>query len=175
MESRIPVGWNHLELSELIMKSKEKVIVAWIGRSLSKEDMLTLCNYLGVQSRQLKVGTREIWQQEIEKDCYVAHYHDGTGTEVDCDNPSAVHFTLQEWGLIHGNDPEYKNKTGDVLISTFDTIRKKRVIVDGIHRAAVMSSEYSNSSDFADRRIYEWYGPYVKQLFPFDFKQFYRV
>jgi hypothetical protein len=171
----MPTQWNHLDLHEIIMKSKKLVKVAWIGWIQSKEDILTICNSLGVQARQLTVGTRDVWKQEIEKDCYVVQYHDGKGTEVDFDYPRATHFTVQEWGIKHGKDPEYKNKTGDVLISAFDTFREKRVIVDGIHRAAVMSSEYSNNSDFADRRIYEWYGPYLKEIFPYDFKQFYRV
>jgi hypothetical protein len=168
MENSIPTGWTPLDLCELIMKSKDLVIVA-IGRNHSKEDMLTICRNLGVQARQLKIGSREVWQQEIE------NYHDGTGTQVGFDNPRAVHFTVEEWGIKYGNDPEYQNKAGNILISAFDTIRKKRVIVDGTHRASVMSSEYSNNSDFPDRRILEWYGPNVKEIFPYDFMQFYRI
>jgi hypothetical protein len=175
MENLVPSGWNHLDLQELIRKTKELTLVAWIGGILSPQDVLTKCNELDVQARRLKVGTREVWQNEIENNGYVVSYHDGKGNLANYNDPNAVHYTLQEYGAIHGNDPEYQSKTGDVLISAFDTIKKKRVIVDGIHRAAVMSSEYSKDSDFTDRKVYEWYGPNVKEIFPYDFMQFYRV
>jgi hypothetical protein len=73
-----------------------------------------------------------------------------------------VHFTVQDFGTKHGNDPEYQNKTGDILIGAFDTVKNKRVIVDGIHRVAVMSSAHSKNSDYTNRIVYEWYGPSVK-------------
>lgn len=89
-------------------------------------------------------------------------------------NPKAVHFTVQDFGTKHGNDPKYQSKTGDILISAFDTVKNKRVIVDGIHRAAVMSSVYSKDNDYTNRIVYEWRGSNVSEIFPYDFMQFYR-
>jgi hypothetical protein len=166
--------WTNLDLQELIKRSRELILVAWIGKILSPQDMLTRGDKLGIQARQLKIGTQEVWQQEIEPDCYVVRYHDGTGKQVNYDDTKAVHFTVQDWGAKHGNDPEYQNKIGNILVSAFDTIKNKRIIVDGVHRGAVMSSAYSKDNDYTDRVVYEWYSPNVKEIFPNDFKQFYR-
>jgi hypothetical protein len=62
-----------------------------------------------------------------------------------------VHYTLQQYGNKYGaeysNNPKYRSKTRDILVSAYDTFKNKRVIVDGIHRAAVMSSTYSGRDD----------------------------
>jgi hypothetical protein len=172
MEDPLSSRWTQLDLRELVRKNAEQTVVAMID--LQPEDLLTLCNKIGVQARQLKVGTRDVWQKEVAKDGYVVRYHDGKGRDAKCDDPKAVHYTLQDWGAKHGNDPEYQSKTGDILISAFDTIKNKRVIVDGVHRGAVMSSKYSRDSDYSDRIVYEWYGHKVRVIFPYDFMQFYR-
>ena len=169
MEYPNPSKWTNLDLQELIKSSRELILVAWIGKILSPQDLLTKCNELGIQATQLKVGTRKVWQQEIETNCYVVRYHEGTGKEVNYDDPNAVHFTVQDWGVKHGNDPEYQKKTGNILISAFDTIKNKRVIIDGVHRGAVMSSAYSKDNDYTDKIVYEWYGSNVKDIFPYDF------
>jgi hypothetical protein len=101
----------------------------------------------------------------IEENGYLVRYHD---------DQNAVHYTLREWGAMNGDNPKFKEKTGDILISAYDTLKNKRVILDGVHRGAVMSSVHSNESDFVNRIVYEWFGRNVKELFPNDFKQFYR-
>lgn len=142
------------------------------------EHLLAKCNLIGVIGRQLNVGTKEVWQDEIENNGYVVDYHDGKYNSISVmDDSNAMHYTLQEYGDKHGfeysNNPKYRSKTCDILVSAYDSIKDKRVIVDGIHRAAVMSSKYSDDSDFANRIVYEWYGDKVNGIFPYDFKPFY--
>jgi hypothetical protein len=174
--------WNHLDLHVLIRVSIKNVYVDWIGHpghGLSPEVVLAKCNELGVKARQLKVGTREVWQNEIENNGCVVDYHDVKGNPAGVVNDSnAVHYTLQEYGAKYGakysSNPKYRSKTDDILVSAFDTFKNKRLIVDGIHRGAVMSSEYSSDSDYSKRIVYEWYGDKVKEIFIYDFNPFYR-
>lgn len=175
METAISSEWTPLDLRVLVRQTKNEAQGYWIGKFEPEEQGLQMCNKTGVKGKQLKIGTREVWQEEIETDCYVVSYHDGMGKEVDYNDPTAVHFTVQEYGTKHGNETEYQSKIGDILISALDTVKNKRVIVDGIHRAAVMSSKHSKNSDYTGRIVYEWYGPNVKEIFPYDFMQFYRV
>jgi hypothetical protein len=179
MENAVPYGWSDLDLNELIMISKNEIRIAWIGSNLSSQELLIKCNELGLKARQLKVGTREVWQHEIENDGNVVDYHDGKGNPASVMyDLSAVPFTLKEYGDKYGAEyskkPKYRSKTRDILVSAFDTLKNKRVIVDGIHRGAVMSSKYSDDSDFSNRIVYEWYGDKVKEIFTFDFNPFYR-
>jgi hypothetical protein len=107
---------------------------------------------------------------EIENNGYVVDYHDGKYNPASVMNDSnAVHFTLKEYGDKYGaeysKEPKYRSKTRDILITAFDTLKNKRVIVDGIHRGAVMSSKYSDDSDFSYRVVYEWNGDKVKEIF----------
>lgn len=107
------------------------------------------------------VGTRQVWQDEIENNGYVVDYHDGKcNTANILYDSKAMHYTLQQYGKKYGADysknPIYRSKTRDILVSAYDTFKNKRVIVDGIHRAVVMSSEYSDASDFSNRIVYEW-------------------
>jgi len=169
--------WVQLDLMKLIRVSIDNVIVDWIGHpghKLTPEVVLKKCNIVGVKARQLKIGTRQVWQNEIENDGYVVDCHDGRGNAVGAYDPSAVHFTLKEYGVKYGNNPDYQNRTGDILVSAFDISKNKRVIVDGIHRGAVMSSKYSNDSDYSQRIVYEWYGDRVGEIFTYDFMPFYR-
>jgi hypothetical protein len=167
------VGWTSLSLGELIRESKRLIKGYWIGRLESEEKVLAKCTQIGIRARQFRIGGKEIWQQEIQDDCNVVRYHDRMGKEVNYDDQNAVHIKAQDLGAKYGNDPEYQSKTGAILISAFDTFKRKRVIVDGVHRAAVMSSIFSKNSDYTDRILYEWYG-HVRAIFPYDFMQFYK-
>ena len=183
MDNPLSSGWVQLDLIELIRVSIENdnVRVAWIGHQYkqSPEHLLALCDLIEVKARQLKVSTREVWQNKIDNSGYVVDYHDGNGNPANVMTDSkAVHYTLQQYGDKYGaeysNNPKYRSKTRDILVSAYDTFKNKRVIVDGIHRAAVMSSTYSDDSDYSNRIVYEWYGDKVNELFPYDFKPFYR-
>lgn len=79
-KTRSPFRWTNLDLLELIKKSNDLLLVAWIGHTLSLQELLTRCIELEIQARQLRIGTRVVWQQET--DYYVVSYHDGTGKDV---------------------------------------------------------------------------------------------
>jgi hypothetical protein len=182
MDNPTTPKWDPVDLNEIIKISIDNVLVDWIGHpghGLSPEVVLVKCNKLGLEARQLKVGTREVWRNEIENNGYVVDYHDGKGNSANVVTDSnAVHYTLQEYGTKHGakysSNPKYRSETDNILVSAFDTFKNKRVIVDGIHRGAVMSSKYSSESDYSKRIVYEWYGNKVNEIFTYDFSPFYR-
>ena len=70
MDNPLSSGWVQLDLIELIRVSIENdnVRVAWIGHQYkqSPEHLLALCDLIEVKARQLKVSTREVWQNEID-------------------------------------------------------------------------------------------------------------
>jgi type II secretory pathway component PulL len=99
MEASISSGWDEFDLKELVKVSMENVIVDWIGHpeyKRSLEVVLAKSNEAGVKARQLKIGSKQVWQEMIEKDSYLVRYQD---------NQNIVHFTVKKWGELHGCDP----------------------------------------------------------------------
>jgi hypothetical protein len=94
MENPIPSGRTHLDLHELIEKANELIKVDWVGKHLSSQEVLTKCNKIGVQARQLRIGTKGVWQVDIAKDGLLVCYHDGNSATVD--NEKVFNTTFQE-------------------------------------------------------------------------------
>jgi hypothetical protein len=54
-------------------------------------------------------------------------------------------------------------------VTAYDTKKDKRLIIDGIHRAAILTSETEKQCSMPSARIYECYGDNVDKIFPCDF------
>jgi hypothetical protein len=61
------------------------------------------------------------------------------------------------------------SKNDSDFMTAYDTKKDKRLIIDGIHRAAILTSETEKQCSMPSARIYECYGDNVDKIFPCDF------
>lgn len=170
MVDSFPGPWVDLNMNDLVQQTRIEAKIIWL--QLPNPVLLPLCEILGIRSRQCRISTRDVWEQ-FANSCYVVSYHDRHGNDVNWDRPEARHYTLQDWVSMHGNNPSFR-RSGNIIISVYDSVKEKRVIVDGIHRGALLSSWNSGQDNqFSENSVYEWYGPFVNVIFPCDLCHFY--
>jgi len=120
-------------LDDLVDHSRKEVKIAWF--SASNSILLPLCDKIGIRSRQCRISYPEVWQAYANT-CLVVSYCDDRGNDIGWFAPQAKHRTLQDWAVLHGDDPSFK-RPGRIFVSAYDTAKCKTIMVDGIHRAAV--------------------------------------
>ncbi|MFZ0893362.1 MAG: hypothetical protein WAZ77_02560 [Candidatus Nitrosopolaris sp.] len=59
----------------------------------------------------------------------------------------------------------------NVIITIFDATKQKRLIVDGIHRAAALTIASETGVSIPDVKVMECYGDRIDVLFPCDAHQ----
>ena len=57
------------------------------------------------------------------------------------------------------NSLEIDLLTDDIIITAYDTDKRKRLIIDGIHRASILTNECD--VEFSPVKIYECYGSWL--------------
>jgi hypothetical protein len=73
---------------------------------------------------------------------------------------------------IPKNDSDFmrtRDFENDIIVTAYDTKKDKRLIIDGIHRAAILTPETEKQCSMPSARIYECYGDNVDKIFPCDF------
>jgi hypothetical protein len=130
-------------------------------------------------------GLREIFKSSNTKarECVI---HDITCWKKFSNSCVVTHFKPEEWsrGLYTLEDflllPDVRDDTrfsrlgsedNLKIITAYHTTIKKRVIVDGIHRATALETETRNKkrSTIPKVSIWECYGDLVHTIFPFEF------
>jgi hypothetical protein len=147
-------GWTNLEMHKLIEKS-EALEVLWF-RLANKEEQSKLCNILGIGARQLRITTIDEWKK-LALTSLTVHYHDQKGNGANWFDLGARSYTVQEQSL---KQPLIRNGefTNNTIISVYDTVKKKRVLVDGNDRATILTTESrSQTKAIIDIMLYEWY------------------
>ena len=102
-----------------------------------------------------------------------------TLVRIDWHSPDAVNYPLRELAVDTKGSPEFIRKFdpltfepedfGDnVLVTACDTKKNRRIILDGTHRAVILTNESNMKLLFPSASIIECYGDEVDRLFPFD-------
>ena len=75
--------------------------------------------------------------------------------------------------VLHGDDLSFQ-RPGIIIVSAYDAAKCKRIIVDGIHQAAVITRRHTNQTEqFPTTIVYKWNGPFLNTIFPCDFCHLY--
>jgi hypothetical protein len=85
----------------------------------------------------------------------------------------ATPYTIQQWSSIQPlrRNGEFTDKT---IISAYDMVKKKRILLDGNKRATILTSEnQSQMKPNIEISLYEWYGERVNMIFPCEFCHLY--
>jgi hypothetical protein len=56
-------------------------------------------------------------------------------------------------------------------MTVYDEKKSKRLIIDGLHRAAALTMAYEDNTPISDVKIVECYGEHVDIIFPLDIHQ----
>lgn len=59
----------------------------------------------------------------------------------------------------------------NIILTVFDDRRSKRLIIDGLHRAAALTMACEEEVSISDVKILECYGEHVEIIFPLDVHQ----
>lgn len=127
---------------------------------------------MGIRARQLRITTIDEWRK-LAQTCLTVHYHGQKEKGANWFESGAKSYTLQQWSSIQ---PLKKNQefTDNTIISVYDRLKKKRILVDGNDRATILTSEdQSQTKPNIDILLYEGYGEHVNMIFPCEFCQFY--
>ncbi|MBI4548286.1 MAG: hypothetical protein HY707_09915 [Ignavibacteriae bacterium] len=172
--------WNPLLEKTYIDETRKATQVIWLGRIavlnqyvvrlVTDNDLLCLFKIIGLCTRQCSIDSYDQWNHFADS-CYLVRYkNDKQWQREDAEN-----YTLKEFASDKQNDPEFTRQgefTGNIIISAYDTQRDKRVIIDGIHRATILTNECEKQLRIPNATIYECYGDKVDRIFSCDFCHF---
>lgn len=181
-------AWQPLALTDFIVQARQRTGVIWWGgggtvplgptpiafRFLSQDDLEALFRVLGIATRQYEIRGFEEWNR-FAKSCHTVSYKDGKGWQL----IDAKNYSLEDLAKDNIEEPSFVRRIdqvshapeefGDgVIVTAYDTMKRKRLILDGIHRAAIMTNESKSRTRLPRATVIECYGNKVNQLFPFD-------
>ena len=181
MADRFQGQWDPLGEQTYIDETRKATQVIWLGRIAvlnqqyvvqlaTDDDLISLLKISGLGTRQCSIGSYDAWESFSES-CYLVRYKNGKQWQ----HEDAENYTLKEFASEKQNDPEFARKgefTHKIIISAYDTQRDKRVIIDGVHRATILTNECEKRLRIPNATIYECYGGTVDRIFPCDFSHF---
>jgi hypothetical protein len=166
--------WMDLGMKELIQHSKAPHTLDVMWFNAPSTELFGLCNILGIRGRQLHITTIDDWRK-LAITCLTVHYHDQKDKDANWFDLGARSYTIKKWSLKQPIKRQGQF-TNNAITSVYDTVRKKRILIDGNKRATVLTTEdQSQTKPDIDILIYEWYGKHVNMIFPCDFCQLYRT
>ena len=184
--------WEALEPDIYLDTTRDNTGVIWLGRRCFVHVNGTMVANFGLPNEELKaimgLYALKTWQCTIESSSewnqfatssYLVRYKN----DKDWKCPNAENEILQEFAIRKEQDAEFIRRIDpqthnaeefktDAIITAFDSKLCKRVIVDGIHRAVIMTNENRTGKRTPHARIYECVGETVDRLFPPDFGHF---
>jgi hypothetical protein len=160
----IDVKWKEIanyEFTDSANGPENMVRVLWSGNLADN-----------TKARECFIRSECEWNSLRLEDSYLPKYKKGKSWS----DSSAYNFTLKEYTLQ--SDFEVKNKAKEALNkfrqlqikSAYQSAIKKRLIVDGVHRAVALQLKVYNHENIPDIRLLECYGADVSKSFPCDFK-----
>ena len=165
-----------MSLSEYIEITKQFRGI-WLMK-LTDQNLIGLFQQLGLKAKQCEIdGSYEEWHEFYES-CYTVWYKDKiTGKQTRWESPTAQNYSLRELAekmeCIHENDFIRKGEFEQHnIITAYDQERDLRLLVDGIHRASILTMETVRHSKPPFAQIYELRGSRIDQVFVCDFLHF---
>ena len=142
---------------------------------LPEHELVSLFDALDIRARTFSVRGFAEWDS-FSKSGITVRYKNG----LDWHSKTAVNYSLRDLASDTKGNPEFSRRVDplsleprdfedDVIVTAYNPVRKQRLIVDGIHRAAILTNESNDKSAFPSARVIECYGEKVDWLFPCDF------
>jgi hypothetical protein len=180
-------NWNFVSHQEYILETRKRTRIIWLGNTFSYfqdgsiicyverfslNELVTLFSATGTQSKKISIGSCNEWK-DFSDSCYSISCKNGKNwKDVDAKKES-----LKEW-MIRTNvsaKPEFqfneKKFQDNVIITTYDDGKQKRLIIDGLHRGAALTMACTNQNRIPPVTIFECSGNLVTTIFPFDIIQ----
>ena len=157
------VNWSQLDSMNYVSSLMYETGVIWLGRKVAildphcmpitkislvpPEEMVILFNNTNTLTSQCTIRNCYEWNQFVQS-CYVLRCKDNKSWK-DSDGEK---MNLKEWSEHNRNNSEFcrtgsKPFTKDVVFTIYDSIRCKRLIIDGTHRATILTNECENKND----------------------------
>ena len=173
--------WAPLTAKTYIDETRKATQVIWLGRIgvlnqkyvvqlATDDDLISLLKISGLGTRQCSIATYDAWDGFSES-CYLVRYKYNKQWQ----HEEAENYTLKEFALEKQNESEFiRNRefSHNIIITGYDTQRDKRVIIDGLHRAVILTNECEKQLRIPNAMIYECYGAKIDRIFPCDFSHF---
>ena len=186
MADTFSADWAQINILEFVQYTMFNTGVIWLGRSafvidqhsrqigacflVNPEDLVSLFNITETKTRECIINRSHDWKT-FSDSCYVQGCMDGkTWKDVD-----GKKMPLREWAKEKRNDHEFtRNRSfdDDIIITAYDADKRKRLIIDGIRRASILTNECENKdAEFSPMKIWECYGKQLITIFPCDIIQ----
>ncbi len=140
--------WNDVSESTFYQEA-HRISVLWLKGFV----------FTDTRIREVGITNIEDWR-EFSESCYLPVYKQG-----DWSTPNAENWNLQEYAKFNPTTLSYANEI--LILSAYHTLLKKRIIIDGAHRAVELESNLGKKLEEA--RIIECYGSQLHSIFPCDF------
>jgi hypothetical protein len=179
--------WNDLSRLEFVQYTMYNTGVIWLGRTalvidshsrqigacflIPPEDLISLFNVTDTKTRECIINRGVDWKN-FSDSCYVLGCKDNK-TWRDAEGKK---LPLKEWADEKRHKQEFirdRPFDNDIIITVYDTDKQKRLIIDGIHRATILTNECENRHVelLSPMRVWECYGKQVITIFPCDIIQ----
>jgi hypothetical protein len=128
------------------------------------------------QTRECIISSCSEWNDFISDSLYSLYLEPPDKSWEDMD---AKNVAFKKWMLTKNirNEPNYqkldekKFREDNTLVTVLDTAKGKRLIVDGMHRAAALTMACEDGSNIPQVRIIECAGSQVNVIFPCNVHQ----
>ena len=175
MIGNIESEWREIAVIDYIIQAKSRTRVIWLGGIISSFRIVEgVFRVTRTKARELISTKCERWQSFVANSCYSLHVIPERKDWEDVDSKKqsfAEWFNSQKAKQNGYSDLDSKKFLDNIIITTFDTIKNKRLIVDGMHRSYALLKACYDKVDIPEVKIFECYGSKIEVIFPCDIHQ----
>ncbi|HJT46890.1 MAG TPA: hypothetical protein VJ729_01820 [Nitrososphaeraceae archaeon] len=180
-------SWNEIPPTSYIVEARKRIRIIWLGKpvvlperygllnvELFSTDMLAnIFDISKTKARECIVSSANDWIDFVSERLYCPVCEDGKNWN-DIDGKKLSFLDWMSTSKVR-NDSKYifeKERFSDnIIITIFDTTKQKRLIVDGINRAAALTIASETGVDIPSIKVLECHGDRIDVLFPCDIHQ----
>jgi len=175
MENNVDhLSWREISVIDYI-EGATRTRINWIGNFNIKPDIVENIFYITkTKAREVIIGSCRQWQAFVSDSCFSLHVI----PEGNWKNLDGKKEPLTDWinSQCRSQDPtlfkfDGKRFEDNKIITTFDIIKKKRLIVDGLHRAYALQKACNDGIKIPELKILDCYGSKIEVIFPCDIHQ----
>jgi hypothetical protein len=156
-----------LKPEEVIQYAYINIGPIWLGKLYSIPDLVKVFSNSRTELIECVVTKLSVWK-EISRRSFVPY--------VDVNRWSKGIFSLKEFLSLPSTKDDTRfnrlqNNNEVKIVTAYHNLIKKRIIVDGFHRAVALENEIKGRKrkSIPPIRIWECYGNLVHTIFPFEF------
>ena len=172
-------SWNNTLPISYIAEARKRTRVIWLGnltlpRGYFSIDILPeIFNITKTQTREWIISSPNDWIDFISGPCYCLNCEDDKSW-MDVNGKKQKFLDWMATAKVR-YDIKYAFQTArfsdNVIITVFDATKQKRLIVDGMNRAAALTICCETGISIPDVKVLECYGSKIDVLFPCDAHQ----